>query len=170
MNGNFGPRPKRPHRQQLEKEAEIARLRAEGSERIGRLTEKEFLIAGVALYAGEGGKTGHEVTFPNSDPRMILFFLTWFRTFFEVDEGRLHLVLYLHEGLDLDAATSFWAALTGIPASQFNKPHRPVADPSIRLSKHPMGCPRVRYACSRSHRAVMGLVDALLTCSDAIPG
>jgi len=26
-NGNFGPRPKRPHRQQLEKEAEIARLR-----------------------------------------------------------------------------------------------------------------------------------------------
>ena len=74
-NGNFGPRPKRPHRQQLEKEAEIARLQEEGRQRIGRLTEKEFLIAGVALYAGEGSKTATRFGSPNSDPRMLLFFI-----------------------------------------------------------------------------------------------
>ena len=88
-----------------------------------------------------------------------------------MDERRLQLVLYLHEGLDLDAATSFWADADGHPGrAQFNKPYRAVPDPSIRRSKHPMGCPRVAYAALRSHRSIMGLVDALLTCSDAIPG
>ena len=41
---------------------------------------------------------------------MIAFFLAWLRRFFEVDESRLRLRLYLHEGLDLDAANAFWSA------------------------------------------------------------
>src|SRR5215217_8727319 len=40
---------------------------------------------------------------------------------------------------------------------------------SIRKSKHPMGCPAVRYSCSETHRRVMGLVHALLS-SDAYSG
>lgn len=37
---------------------------------------------------------------------MVALFLTWFRRFFVVDEARLKLRLYLHEGLDLGAATT----------------------------------------------------------------
>jgi hypothetical protein len=140
-----------------------------GRDRIGRLTEKEFLVAGAALYAGEGTKGG-EVAFPNSDPRMILFFCAWLRHFFDVDESRLRLRLYLHEGLDVDAAISYWAQLSGIPPSQFTKVYRAKADPSIRKTKHPMGCAGVRYTCTRTHRAVMGLVHALLSCETTIPG
>ena|SRR5437899_10487882 len=151
------------------KAEQIERLLAEGRERIGRLSEQEFLVAGTALYAGEGSKTDHSVLFANSDPRMIHFFCAWLRHFFDVDEARLRLRLYLHEGLDLDAAVAFWSELTGIPRAQFGKPYRAVPDPSIRKSKHPMGCPAVRYSCSHTHRAVMGLVAALLSC-EAIPG
>jgi transcriptional regulator with XRE-family HTH domain len=170
VNGNAGPRVERAHRQRTEKEAEIARLQEEGRQRIGRLTEKEFLVAGVALYAGEGGKTGQEVSFANSDPRMILFFVTWLRRFFPIEEPRLRLALYLHQGLDLDAAKAFWSALTGIPIAQFGQPYRAVPDPSIRRAKHVMGCPRIRYHSAEVHRGVMGLTDALLTCTDAFPG
>jgi hypothetical protein len=45
---------------------------------------------------------------------MIVFFCYWLRRFFEVDESRLRVRLYLHEGLDLAAAIAFWSALTGI--------------------------------------------------------
>ncbi len=69
------------------------------------MSEEDLLAAGPALYAGEGAKTDGEV-FANSDPRMIELFCVWLRSFFEVDEARLHLRLYLHEGLDLDAANS----------------------------------------------------------------
>jgi predicted transcriptional regulator len=151
------------------KTEEIERLLAEGRERIGRLSEREFLVAGTALYAGEGTKTDGDVRFANSDPRMIVFYCAWLRHFFTVDESRLRLRLYLHEGLDLEAAHAFWAGLTGIPLSQFGRPYRAKADPSIRWAKHVMGCPSVIYSCARTHRAVMGLVHALLSCG-AIPG
>ena len=134
------------------------------------LSRRHFLVAGAALYAGEGGKRDGEITFANSDPRMIAFFCAWLRHFFVPEEERLRLRLYLHEGLDLDAANAYWADLTGIPVAQFMKPYRAKPDPSIRRSKHPMGCPAVRYACTSTHRAVMGVVHALLESSFAIPG
>jgi hypothetical protein len=169
-NYRYGNSAKRRNALSAKKEREIEHLRDEGLRRIGRLSEKEFLVAGVALYAGEGTKRGNEVSMPNSDPRMVLFFVTWLRHFFDIDETRLRVHLYLHEGLDLDAANAFWSEVTGIPLSQFTKPYRAVPDPTIRTAKHVMGCPKVRYSCATTIRAIMGLVDALLTCDLSIPG
>jgi hypothetical protein len=147
----------------------VERLLAEGRARIGQLSEQEFLVAGAALYVGEGSKRDGTVTFSNSDPRMILLFCAWLRRFFPIDESRLRLRLYLHEGLDLEAAIGFWCAITGIPAVQMRKPYRAKADPSIRTTKHRFGCLGVVYPSAVVHRAVMGLVHGLLS-SDAIPG
>jgi hypothetical protein len=150
--------------------AEIEEQRAPGIARIGELSRKEHLVAGVALYAGEGAKADGVVKFVNSDPRMILFFVTWLRAFFAVDEARLRLRLYLHQGLDLAEATEFWSALIGIPVSQFGAAYRAVPDSSLRSMKHVRGCASVAYSCSRTHRAIMGLVEALLTSPGRIPG
>ena len=169
-NKNHGARSRRPSSLTLRKQAEIEELRREGLDRIGRLSEREFLLVGTALYAGEGAKTPGSVKLPNSDPRIVLFYVSWLRRFFDIDESRLRVRLYLHEGLDLDAALSFWSELTAIPIAQFTKPYRAEPDPSIRKAKHPMGCPAIDYCCTRTHRAVMGLVDALLTCESSIPG
>jgi hypothetical protein len=168
------PRPPRARRRdpnalQRRKRVEIDRLVEEGRARIGRLSEREFLVAGVALYAGEGSKGDGTVRFVNSDPRMVVLFCTWLRHFYEIDESRLRLTLYLHQGLDLPAAMVYWSALTGIPQSQFCKPYRAVPDPSIRHAKHVHGCVTVRYSCSATHRSIMGLVGALLG-GAAIPG
>jgi len=162
-------RRREPNALQRRKQGEIERLLAEGWARVGRLSEREFLIAGVALYAGEGTKRDGAVRFANSDPRMIVFFCFWLRRFFEVDESRLRIRLYLHEGLDLAATIAYWSALTGVPPSQFGKPYRAVPDPSIRRAKHVHGCVTVSYSCSATHRSVMGLVSALLS-GGAIPG
>ncbi|MBA3618966.1 MAG: hypothetical protein H0W56_05105 [Acidothermales bacterium] len=160
---------RRPSSLHLRKLAEIERLRAAGRQRIGRLDDQQFLIAGVALYAGEGAKTDGSVLFANSDPRIMRLFCSWLRYFFDIDERRLRVRLYLHQCLDLAASTVFWSSLTAVPFSQFIRPYRAVADPSIRSSKHVHGCSTVRYSCSRTHRAVMGLVEATLE-ADALPG
>lgn len=168
-NRNHGPRKRGPNVLQRRKEEEIERLNAEGVARIGVLSDHAFLVAGVALYAGEGSKTDGGLKFANSDPRMVAFFLAWLRRFLAIDESRLRFRLYLHQGLDLDAAHRFWSDLTGIPIGQFGKPYRAVPDPSIRRAKHPMGCASVSYGCSRTHRAIMGMVRALLS-SGSLPG
>jgi hypothetical protein len=169
-NRRLGARKRGPNRLQQRKQAEIDRWLAEGLERIGRLSERDLLIAGTALYAGEGAKRDGVVRFANSDPRMILLFCIWLRRFFDVDESRLRVHLYLHQGLDLDRASSFWSDLTGIPLTQFGTPYRAVPDPSIRRSKHPLGCPAVSYASSVAHREITGLVHALLRCEVSNPG
>jgi hypothetical protein len=158
------PRPPRstPNRLQLAKRAEIEQLKAWGVAQVGEVTDRDLLIAGAMLYAAEGAKRDGAVAVANTDPRMLRLFVQWLRRFFEIDEARLRVHLYLHDGLDLEAANSFWADTLGIPVAQFTKPYRAVADPSRRAAKHPMGCPSVGYRCSKTHRAIMGLVDALL--------
>ena len=141
---------------------EIERLLIEGRQAIGEMSSRDLLIAGAALYAGEGDKRDGAVGFTNSDPRMIALFLRWLRECFEIDESRLRVSLYLHEGLDLVEATHFWSCLTGIPTSQFNQPYRARADPSIRTARHTRCCAKVRYGSASTHRSIMGLVAALL--------
>jgi transcriptional regulator with XRE-family HTH domain len=160
---------RRRSRLALRRVQQIEEANRSGKERIGRLTEKEFLVAGLALYAGEGSKSDGKVALANTNPAMLLFFVRWLRHFFAIDESRLRLRLYLHEGLDLEAANAFWSDLTGIPTSQFGKPYRAVADPTIRRSKHVMGCPAVSYNCAPTHRRIMGMMTALLG-SGAFPG
>ncbi|HVF19281.1 MAG TPA: hypothetical protein VNA14_03450 [Mycobacteriales bacterium] len=147
----------------VRKLAEIAECETWERERVAALSEDAFFAAGIALYAGEGSKTDGSVKFVNTNPAMIAYFLRWLRTFWEVDESRLRASLYLHEDLDLDAAVAYWRELTGIPAEQFTKPYRAVADPTRRTRRHIYGCIAVSYASSRVHREVMGLCRGLLS-------
>jgi hypothetical protein len=158
-----------PNALQRRKQAEIDEMNAEGLARLGSMDRQAFLAAGAALYAGEGSKRDGSLCFANSDPRMIALHCARLRTFFEIDESRLRLRLYLHQGLDLDAAMQHWSRVTGIPLEQFGAPYRAVPDVGIRSNKHEFGCATVQYSCSRTHRAVMGLVRALLS-SPSLPG
>lgn len=162
-SASTGRRPRgTDHPLRRRKLAEIAACDQWGREQIGELSERDLLIAGTALYAGEGAKRDGMVSLANTNPAMLRLFCRWLRTFFEVDEARLRARLYLHRGLDLHAATTFWSEVTDVPISQFGKPYRAVPDAGIRSSKHEFGCATVAYSCTRTHRQVMGLIRALL--------
>ena len=148
---------------QAAKEAEIERLHAEGAARLADLSEREHLIAGVALYAGEGTKGGNALGFANTNPEMVRFFCAWLRRHFDIDESRLRMRIYLHEGLDLDATQRFWSEVSGVPVAQFRAAYRAVPDPTIRKAKHLQGCAYVGYSCATTKRTIMGLVEALLS-------
>jgi hypothetical protein len=161
--------PTDPNALQRRRQAEVDTLLEEGRERVGRLSERQFLVAGVALYAGEGAKGDGSVVFSNTDPRMVAFFCSWLRYVFDIDETRLRIRLYLHQVLDLAAAITFWSELTGDRRMAVREAVPAVPDPSIRNAKHVHGCVGVRYSCSATHRSIMGLVGALLS-DAAIPG
>jgi hypothetical protein len=160
-NPRRGTRAPRPSSLHMRKLAEIDHMDREGIALVGRLSEREFLLYGTALYLGEGFKRDGLVGMANTDHEVLRAFVTWLRRYFAVEEERLRVRLYLHEGLDLEAAECFWSDTLQIPRTQFRQPYRAVADPTRRTSKHVLGCPAVTYSCSRTHRRVMGLVRAL---------
>jgi hypothetical protein len=156
--------PKHPMR--LKKEAELERCRVEAEAwvrgvRAGPTFELALTMYALALYAGEGGKAEGAMIFANSDPALIRVFLRWLRTEFEIDEQRLHVGLYLHADLDLDAAVAHWSSVTGIPSQQFHKPYRAVVDESMRHNRHVFGCVRLTYADTLVHRRVMARIRAI---------
>lgn len=173
---DFVPNPRRhnfnkynPHPLQVAKQAEIERCRTEGVKFVGQMSDREFLLVGAALYAGEGFKTGNGLGMANTDPAILLTFVSWMRRCFEVDESRLRVRVYLHEHLDLEQAEAFWSELLHIPRCQFRKPYRAVADPTRRHAKHIHGCPAVVYSCTSDFRRAMGVVGAI-TSALAFPG
>lgn len=166
----FTPRPRnrgnnvtRPHPLHLARLDEIEETRRWAHEVLGDLSPRDRFLAGIGLYAGDGAKVGLDVRFANSDPDLVRFFCSWLREFFDVDESRLRVRLYLHEGLDLEAATVHWQAVTGIPASQFQQPYRAAADATRRKTKHVYGCCHVGFGCARTKRKVLGLLEALVS-------
>jgi hypothetical protein len=103
----FTPSPRRtgaqrrPHPAHEAKLHQIEEMNAQGLARLGVLSEEALLVAGIALYAGEGSKRDGAIKFANTDPRMMTFFCAWLRRFFVIDESRLRAQVSLHEGLDL---------------------------------------------------------------------
>lgn len=59
----------------VRKEAEIAQCRHHADSFIGAVSERDLTMFALALYAGEGSKTGGSLVFANSDP--VLMRILW---------------------------------------------------------------------------------------------
>jgi transcriptional regulator with XRE-family HTH domain len=172
----FTPRPRnrghsghQPHPLHVKKLAEIEQCRAEAEARFGEMSADQLDLFALGLYAGEGAKTPGAVSMANTNPLLLRLFVDWLRRSFEIDEDRLRARLYLHDGLDLEAATAYWSAATSIPERQFQRAYRAVADPSRRHTKHERGCLTIVYHCSVTHRRVMARIAAITSRFD-LPG
>jgi len=101
----------------------IKDLKRRGLNRLGKLSGRDFLVAGAALYWGEGSKFGREVRFSNSDPEMIKFMTIWFKKIWKIDPKRFT----LHVGINeihrnrVEEVENYWSKLTKIPKEQFIK-------------------------------------------------
>lgn len=100
------------------------RLKNEGIKEIGNLSEREFFIAGAALYWAEGFKKDNRLGFANSDPNMIKFFLRWLIESCGVPKKavRLRVGLNISHKDRIKEVEKYWSEVTGISLSQFQKP------------------------------------------------
>ena len=107
------------------REARRQAISAAAASQIGDLTEREILITGALAYWCEGSKNKpHQrrdrVTFMNSDPALIRFFLH-FLGVAGVPRGNLRFSVSIHESADVATAERFWRKVTGAGPEQFNR-------------------------------------------------
>lgn len=90
---------------------------------LGELTNREFLIAGIALYWAEGNKKTHTVRFTNSDPKLIMFALNWLLYCFDLPLDRIGAFVGINKSNEHREAEIIrhWSLITGIPRSHFWK-------------------------------------------------
>lgn len=107
------------------REARREVTRAAAAAEIGALSVREMLITGAIAYWCEGSKSKphqlrERVTFINSDPGLIEFFLRFLRET-GVDAAQLRFRVQIHESADVAAAERFWLGVTSAEPAQFQR-------------------------------------------------
>lgn len=110
--------------QKERKREKIERYLIAGKKEIGLLSVREFLIAGLCLYWGEGNRKKPGVRFFNSDPEMIKFILRWFKEMFGIENERYIIYIMInqiHKGR-INDVKRYWKNALGLPNNCFRKP------------------------------------------------
>ena len=122
MGGSVG-RMKGAQANRDKKTACIHFYKTVGKQVIGKETDRDLLIAGIALYWAEGNKRS-KFGITNSDPLMIQFAFRWLKEVMnvpEIDFSPRISINAIHRDR-IDTVTKFWSELLKLPVSQFGKP------------------------------------------------
>lgn len=93
---------------------------------IGKLSNRELWLLGIALYWCEGNKEKDRsslVRIGNSDPYLIKIFLNWLCKIIKINNNDIHFRIYLHQNSRnrLFDIQKYWSKNTGFPLESFQK-------------------------------------------------
>lgn len=108
------------HEKRLKKENE-AKEKAE--KYVGKLSDRDLLIALTALYWGEGRKNNRAFFISNSDPEMVRFIIRAYKKVLMIEKDRIILALGLNiiHKIREKEIKEYWSKITGIPIEDFRK-------------------------------------------------
>ena len=93
-----------------------------------KITKEKLWLMGTMLYWAEGAKSkeyrpSQGISFSNSDPKMISFFLLWIKQILKIPKNRIKLDIYLHETKknEIKDVRKFWSKTTRFSLKKFDK-------------------------------------------------
>ncbi|MEK7121623.1 MAG: helix-turn-helix domain-containing protein [Patescibacteria group bacterium] len=88
------------------------------------LSKRDFLIAGLFLYLGEGAKSDRSrIQITNSDPAIIRFSIFWINKILGIQKEKLRVQLHLYKDMDIENEIKFWLDETSLKREQVIKPY-----------------------------------------------
>jgi hypothetical protein len=138
---------------------EIERI---GSLEIGNISKRDRFMLGIALYLGEGSKTSHNVSFTNSDSKVMKFMKEWLVEFCKIEKNSIRCNIFLHDDLDEGKAKKFWGGILDIKTNQFKKSYIVKNNPDrLRKAKHEYGICRITVSRVSILRQILGWIKAV---------
>src|SRR3989344_1555171 len=90
----------------------------------GKISKRDFLVAGLFLYLGEGAKsTRSRIQITNSDPSIIRFSVYWLAKTLEIPHRKIKVQLHLYKDMDIEGEIDFWQKITMLDRVQIIKPY-----------------------------------------------
>lgn len=94
---------------------------------IGKISERELWLLGIALYWGEGtkekeGGKSKMVIFSNSDPKMLKIYEMWLEKSLKLDNKRIVYDLFIHQNhkARLDSVIKYWSSQLNLHREDFD--------------------------------------------------
>lgn len=87
---------------------------------VGTISTRDIMMLGLAIYIGEGTKTGNVTRIVNSDPKIIRFAIKWLKTSFGVGLNQLKIRLHLYPDSNEIECIDYWSKFVGVPKNQFS--------------------------------------------------
>lgn len=99
------------------------------------------------LYWAEGTKSGKSgmVMFSNTDPKLMLVFITLLRECYAVDEENFRARIFVHYYHNVGEVKKYWSDLLDIPLSKFYKTHKKARSKNKRFRKNMGGICHLYY-------------------------
>ena len=113
------------------------------------------------IYECEGGKDDKGINFSNSDPGLIIVFLSTLRSLFKVDENRLHALVHIHDYHDEDEIIKYWSSVTNIPVHRFYKSFKKPSDHKFKKADY-KGCLHIYYGDIHVYRVIRAVAKKLI--------
>ncbi|MDD3728950.1 MAG: hypothetical protein PHH50_01350 [Candidatus Pacebacteria bacterium] len=91
---------------------------------IKKISQRDLWLIGTALYWAEGSKEkdkSSQVTFGNSDPKMVIIFLKWLNKICKIKKKDIIFRVYLHENSEnrLKEVKKYWSRIVGFSEKHF---------------------------------------------------
>ncbi|QQS22890.1 helix-turn-helix domain-containing protein [bacterium] len=154
--------------------AKAKKIRSAAMLEIGRLSNRELLLIGAALYWGEGHKRAimkngvarsyHPVSLSNSDPKLVAIFLEFLRKVCKIEENRLKAGLRIYQHQNPEQLLQFWSKLTKIPKERFEKFYYGVSKSTLNKRPYnvlPYGTIQVRIGDTATFHKIMGWIEGI---------
>lgn len=166
INRSYAGRLKSAEKLKKQRKELTKRLKLEGIDEMGKLTDKELFLAGIGLYWGEGYRSSEVVGFTSKDSKIMKFMIFWFKKF--INAKKTDFILRVSVNLDhkkrIDDIEKYWSQTLNVSRKQFIKPSFLKAKQKKFYpdSNNYFGTLRiiVRRSCSR-HRKLMGWIEGL---------
>lgn len=92
------------------------------SKEIGKLTRRELMLIGTALYWAEGNQRDRwRIRFSNSEPAIIALIMRFFKEVCNVKEDKFIAEINIHPNTSKEKAKIFWSKISSIHPGQFRK-------------------------------------------------
>lgn len=120
-------------------------------------------LIGSALYWAEGAKTQPSTAvFTNTDPDMVKLMMRFFIECCGVPIKQFRGGVHIHPHLDVLSAQRYWAKISGIPLTQFHKPHLAVSSASRQKKDTlPFGTFRITVNDVRVRSKITGWIEGM---------
>lgn len=136
------------------------------------ISQRELWLIGTALYWAEGSKEKEEkpglgISFINSDPFMIKFFLNWLLKILKLPNKRIKFEIYIHENhkVRLPSIIKYWANITNFNESCFSTVYfkkNKIKTKRKNVGNNYQGLLRIKASASSSlNRKISGWIDGI---------
>jgi len=141
---------------------------------IKRISHRELLLIGTALYWAEGYKrliikngkerTFHKISFSNADPQMVKVFIKFLKETLQIPEARVYASIRIFEHISEKEALEYWQKVTTLPKENFRKSYYGVSKSSLGkrpYNRLPYGSIQVIVGDTKNFHRIMGWIEGI---------